>query len=354
VKNRANRKGDTMRAIVRLTTLSVAAAAVLLQASALAQTPQGPAVPGPDGQLLQDPAFTRTVAALDRGGEDAGILSEQDSLRPLGHASVGSLLAHRNRYIKALAISELRLRKDTTHRAQIHKMFRDVSVDTNELHSDPHESAPLSPDAAVLVAAAEYLASADKGTFLPSLLDRPEIWLAPHWFVPAVRHLGSGWIRSSLAGCPDPAARSVLAFLIRAGATVDNVPELQDVLGAGDPAAWPSAVVACERLDDSACWAALDASLDGHDALDQLTARMAEWRKQRVSAEELFAAAQSLVTQALSAPPGPDRARMWNKLDEFVRLAVASSLAIPRSLVTSLRALGSPVIAKDLAGALAR
>ena len=165
---------------------------------------------------------------------------------------------------------------------------------------------------------------------------------------------GPAGIRSSLSACPDPAARSVLAFLLRAGATVENVPELQEVLGAGEPGAWSSAVVACERLDQPGCWAALDASLDGHDALDQLTARMAEWRKQRVSAEDLFAAAQSLVTLALNVPPGPDRARMWNKLDEFVRLALAGGLAIPRSLVTSLRALGSPVIEKDLTGALVK
>jgi hypothetical protein len=91
---------------------------------------------------------------------------------------------------------------------------------------------------------------------------------------------------------------------------MENVPELLEMFSAGDPEAWSSAVVACERLDQPGCWAALDASLNGRDALDQLTARMAEWRKERLEAQDLFAAAGTLVTLALNTPPGPDRARM--------------------------------------------
>jgi hypothetical protein len=57
------------------------------------------------------------------------------------------------------------------------------------------------------------------------------------------------------------------------------------------------------------------------------------------------------VTLALQEAPGPARARMWNTLDEFVRLIGWSQLTMPLSLAGRLRALGSPVIVRDLAAA---
>ena len=77
---------------------------------------------------------------------------------------------------------------------------------------------------------------------------------------------------------------------------------------------------------------------------------MAQWRKQRASPEDLFAAAESVAQLALHEPPGPARAAMWNLLDELVRL-VRNQVAIPSALANSLRALGSPVISKDLSAA---
>jgi hypothetical protein len=340
-----------MRAIARPRSLTVAAATLLLQASLFAQAPPGRNVPGSGGSVPPDLEFGRVVADLDRGGEDAGILAQPEALRAFGHESVASLLAHRNRYIKALAIAELKNRKDRTRHDQIHELFGTLSPDIPVSHRDPHNDDAIPPDAALLAASAEYLATIDKTAFLGDLLNRPEMWDAPHWFVAAFRQMGPGWIRASLGGDADPARRSVLGSVIRGGATEENVAELQELLGAEDPGLWASAVVACERLDHPDCWAAVEGSLGARDNLDRLKVRMAQWRTHRTDPDGLMAAADSVAAMALHEPAGPARARMWNVLDEFVRLAVGSQLAIPASLASRLRALGSPVIATDLATA---
>jgi hypothetical protein len=337
-----------MRAIVRLRNLVLTTGVLFSPIYALSEPPPNPDLRQTGAQPSQDSEFRRAMIDLNLWGEDASILSQQSALRPFSQASVASLLLHENRYIKALAISELKERGDKSHRTEISKLFRETSLGVNDLKPDPQDNDPLAPDAALTVAAAEYLAAVDKVGFLPILLDRRETWVAPHWFAPAFRQMGQGWIRSALNSCRDAGRRSGLGFLIRAGATADNVAELQEVLATENSGIWLGAVVACERLDDASCWTALEASLDRHDALDRLTARMAQWRKQRTRPEDLFAAAESVAQLALKEAPGPGRARMWNALDQFVHVTAWTHLTAPRSLTISLRALGSPVIAKDL------
>jgi hypothetical protein len=300
---------------------------------------------------LADQRFRRAIADLDQAGEDVGVLVDPRALRDYGADAVGSLLGHRNRYIRALALRELKEQRDSSHRADALGLFGGTSLDVGDRPPDPRDGEPLPPDAAVMAAAAEYLASIDKGAFLPALLGRPETWFAPHWFVPAFRQLGPGWIRASLASGLDPAHRTVLGIYIRASATAENIPELQDALESGDPDIWRGALVACERLDQAGCWDAVEASLETRDAVEALEARMAQWRRGRTDRDQLVAAAERVATEARQAQPGPTLARLWNALDEFVRLAASTGTRIPPTLVSRLRSLGSPVIERELDGA---
>lgn len=340
-----------MKVLVPSASLLAISAALFLHVSVLGQIPWGPNAGGRAGQPPEDRELRRVVADLDQEGEDAGLLSRADAMRAFSDASVESLLAHNNRYIKALAIVELAERRDTTPRSDIRTLFNRLSLGVRDLHRDPHDGEPLSPDGALMAASAEYLAAVDQSAFLPSLLSRAETWLAPHWFVPAFRQLGPGWIRSSLTASADPDRRSALGLLIGAAAMAPNIPELQEVLQAPDSGVWASAVVACERLDEARCWTALEASLDAHDGVDRLKARMAQWRKRQTSAERLFDAAHAVAERALSELPGPARAQMVNGLYQFVRLTLGSQMAIPPSLAGQLRALRSPVISRELAAA---
>jgi hypothetical protein len=300
---------------------------------------------------VADQRFRRAIADLDQAGEDVGVLVDPRALRDYGADAVGSLLDHRNRYIRALALRELTEQRDTASRAAALGLFGATWLDVADRAPDPRDGEPLPPDAAVMGAAAEYIASIDKGAFLPTLLGRAETWFAPHWFVPAFRRLGPGWIRASLASDLDPSRRATLGLFIRESATADNVPELQDALGSDDPAVWRGALVACERLDQAGCWDAVEASLETRDAVDALEARMAQWRRGRTDRDQLVAAAEQVATEARQAQPGPTLARLWNGLDEFVRLAASTRIPIPRRLVLQLRSLGSPVIERELDGA---
>jgi hypothetical protein len=340
-----------MKSSVWAASLLVVTAAAVLPGSAFCQAPWIPGDRSPTTQTGADQHFRRAVADLDRAGEDVGVLADPRALREYGAASVGSLLGHRNRYIRALALRELREQRDTLHRAEALGLFGGTSLDVGDQPPDPRDGEPLPPDAAVMAAAAEYLASVDKSAFLPTLLGRAETWFAPHWFVPAFRQLGPGWIRASLASGLDPTRRTALGFYIRASATAGNVPELQEALASEDPSIWSGALVACERLDQAGCWDAVEASLETRDTVEVLAARMAQWRRQRTDLAHVFAAAGQAAADAGQVQPGPTLARLWNALDEFVRQAVSTRSPIPPPLVYQLRSLGSPVIERELDGA---
>jgi hypothetical protein len=330
-----------MKSAALLRILSGSVLALLIHVALVAQMP----FQATEAQLVAQ----RVVAELNRAGEHVEILERRDALRSLDRNSVGVLLAHENQYIKALAIGELTARHDPALRVAIQRLFSRTFVNVLNRVPDLHDADALPADAAVLAASAEYLSAHDGAAFLPVLLSRSEVWSAPHWFVPAFRRLGAGWIRTALASTADPRRRSALGVLIRASATSENVPELEEALASRDAGLRASGLVACERLDDGRCWTALESSIAAYDTVDRLRARMVQWRRGRASADDLLAAADVVAAEALEELPGPERARMWNALYELLRLSRAGGLEIAPPLSARLAALGSPVIAGELA-----
>jgi len=280
--------------------------------------------------------FARRLSELDRRGEHPDVLSNRAALKSFSVEQVESLLDRSNRYIQALAILELGDRKIGRPQSRIQRLF-DQGIALPEA-SRLDARAAWTPEGAVFLAAAQYLAAVSGREFVPNLLARPEAWLIPRELGPAFQQLGSGWISAAIQEAGDDEGRRIaVGQMIGSGATPETVEELREVLRSERTSVWGGALRACERLDLAPCWGALESSLPSHSPREQLTARMAAIRRQRAKPEQLFAAAERVIGQLRGQPPGPLRAELLIELDEFENLASLTGLTVPDGLLRSLR-----------------
>jgi hypothetical protein len=75
--------------------------------------------------------------------------------------------------------------------------------------------------------------------------------------------------------------------------------------------------------------------------VEQLAVRMARWKAHRDALPQLLTCASDVATSAAQQSPGPERAKMWNELDAFVRLANWTKLDIPIELLDAIHKLGA-------------
>jgi hypothetical protein len=292
----------------------------------------------------QAPGVSRIVSDLDRNGERIDILGRRDALRPLTIPEVESLLKHRNRYIQAIAIQELKERGDRGVEAQIQAIFERLPVKPGEVQVAPCQGGP-SPGAAVLVSSAEYLAKFRRIAFLPSLLARKEVWSAAPLFWTAFRELGPGWIAGTMHYANDSARKQALSYLIAAAAGDGSLPELKKILAEDDQTLWSGALQACERLDD--CWEALESGVSNRTVAQQLMARLSQFRSGRVTKAILFQAADEAARQG-GPQAGDQRLEIEFALLHFLGLCRDRNIELPGQLTTDLRAIRSPVISEQL------
>jgi len=297
----------------------------------------------------QDSDFNRKVSQLGRDGETPAILGQRDALRPFSTPQIESLLYQSNRYLQALAIQELRHRGDLGSQEHIRRTWQGMSLEPEDIRFDPH--GPVSPDAAVFVASAEYLAASDKQDFIPKLLSRREVWAAPHLFVATFRELGEGWVRPAVAVVQDERRRAALGYLLSVATTASNREELRQVLESDHSPTWEGAARACEDVDDEVCWEALSASLADRDEAQQLLGRMIQFRKGRATAEQLFSAAEKAARRTAPDESPGVRIKYLRKLIEFMGLSHWKRLSLPPSLITALGQTGSETIVNALAAA---
>jgi hypothetical protein len=286
--------------------------------------------------------FGRAVSDLARNGETPDILGRRSALEAFDQRQVRSLLYQNNRYLKALAIHELRTRGDHAEEAHIARIVREQPFNRRETVFDPHGF--IGPDSAVLLASAEYVARFHKSSSLPAIWTRREISEVPCWFLRTFRHMDAGWIRASAKLVHRESERQALSYLISATAKPENTEELSELLEQERGTVWEGAVRACERLNLDGCWSSLDASLSLHDPREQLIARMSQFRKGKASEQVLFSAARA-VAAAARAQPSPDaQAALLMTLYEFLGLAHTTHLRLPASLIGELQQTGSPAI----------
>lgn len=294
----------------------------------------------------QAPDLNRTVSELDRNGERIDILGRRDALRPLTTREVESLVKHKNRYIQAIAIQELKERGDREVEAQIQAIFEHLPLRPDEAQVAPCQGGP-SPGAAVLASSAEYLAKFRRTVFLPSLLARKEVWSAAPLFWIAFRELGPGWITGTMNYANDSARRQALSYLIAASAGNENLPELNKILLGDDLTLWNGALQACERLNGPDCWEAMESRLASRSVAEQLMARLGQFRSGRVATDALFEAAGNAAREG-GAGAGDQRLEIEFALLHFLGLCRDRKLELPKRLAADLRAIRSPVISEQL------